>query len=135
MNKKKNSYNNINIITGNKFSTLNTIQKNNLIKFYRPNHQAEAINKLKQQTYLGIYFIYAEKIKDKFLFKGIYKKGVSDLNCICNKVYSGTSAPISINYEKFFIFMENEKMELIQTKLSSISVFNLNKSIIIVKND
>ena len=135
INKKKNSYNNINIITGNKFSTLNTIQKNNLIKFYRPNHQAEAINKLKQQTYLGIYFIYAEKIKDKFLFKGIYKKGVSDLNCICNKVYSGTSAPISINYEKFFIFMENEKMELIQTKLSSISVFNLNKSIIIVKND
>jgi len=132
---KKKSYNNINIITGNKFSTLNTIQKNNLIKFYRPNHQTEAINKLKQQTYLGIYFIYAEKIKDKFLFKGIYKKGVSDMNYICNKVYSGTSAPISINYEKFFIFIENDKMELIQTKLSSISVFNLNKSIILVKND
>ena len=65
------------------------------------NDKKEAINKLKQQTYLGIYFIYTEKIKDKFLFKGIYKKGVSDLNCICNKVYSGTSAPISINYEKF----------------------------------
>ena len=133
--KKKNSYNNINISTGNKFSTLNTLQKNHLIKFYRPNHQIEAINKLKQQTYLGVYFIYAEKIKENFLFKGIYKKGVSDLNFICNKIYSGTSAPISINYEKYFIFVENGKMDLILTKLSSVSVFNLNKSIILVKND
>ena len=132
--KNKNNYNNINISTGNKFSTLNTIQKNNLIKFYRANHQIEAINKLKQQTYLSIYFIYAEKIKDNFLFKGIYKKSVSDLNYICNKVYSGPSAPICLNYEKFLIFEENNKMELIQTKLSSISVFNLNKTIILVKN-
>ena len=133
--KKKNNYNNINISTGNKFYTLNTLQKNNLIKFQRPNHQTEAINKLKQQTYLGVYFIYAEKIKEHFLFKGIYKKGVSDLNYICNKIYSGTSAPLSINYEKFLIFIENNKMELILTKLSSISVFNMNKSIILVKND
>ena len=132
--KNKNSYNNINISTGNKFSTLNTLQKNNLIKYYRANHQVEAINKLKQQTYLGIYFIYAEKIKENFLFKGIYKKSVSDLNYVCNKVYSGPSAPICLNYEKFLIFEENNKMELIQTKLSSISVFNLNKSIILVKN-
>ena len=133
--KKKNSYNNININTGNKFSTLNTLQKNNLIKFYRANHQTEAINKLKQQTYLGVYFIYAEKIKNHFIFRGIYKKSVSDLNYICNKIYSGPSAPVSLNYEKFFIFTENNKMELIQTKLSSISVFNLNKSIILVKNE
>ena len=133
--KKKNSYNNINISTGNKFSTLNTLQKNNLIKFYRANHQTEAINKLKQQTYLGVYFIYAEKIKNNFIFRGIYKKSVSDLNYICNKIYSGPSAPVSLNYEKFFIFTENNKMELIQTKLSSISVFNLNKSIILVKNE
>ena len=40
-----------------------------------------------------------------------------------------------INYEKYFIFVENNKMELIQTKLSSISVFNSNKSIILVKNE
>ena len=133
--KKKNSYNNVNINTGNKFSTLNTLQKNNLIKFYRPNHQIEAVNKLKQQTYLGAYFIYAEKIRDNFLFKGIYKKSVSDINYICNKIYSGPSAPNCINYEKFFIFTENNKMELIQIKLSSISLFNLNKSIIIVKNE
>ena len=53
---------------------------------------------------------------------------------ICNKVYSGPSAPICLNYEKFLIFEENNKMELIQTKLSSISVFNLNKTIILVKN-
>ena len=133
--KKKNSYNNININTVNKFQTINTLQKNNLIKFLRPNHQTEAIHKLKQQNYLGIYFIYAEKIKDHFLFKGIYKKGVYDLNYICNKLYSGTSAPMCINYEKYFIFVENNKMELIQTKLSSISVFNSNKSIILVKNE
>ena len=132
--KNKNNYNNININTGNKFSTLNTLQKNNLIKYYRASHQIEAINKLKQQTYLGIYFIYTEKIKDSFLFKGIYKKSVSDLNYICNKIYSGPSAPICLNYEKCFIFEENNKMELIQTKLSSVSVFNLNKSIILVKN-
>ena len=133
--KKKNSYNNVNINTGNKFSTLNTLQKNNLIKFYKPNHQIEAIHKIKQQNYLGIYFIYAEKIKDHFLFKGIYKKGVSDLHNICNKIYSGTSAPICINYEKYFIFLENNKMELIQTKLNSINAFNSNKSIILVKSE
>ena len=133
--KKKNSFNNININTGNKFATLNTLQKNNLIKFYRQNHRTEAINRLKQQTYLGVYFIYAEKIKDNYLFKGIYKKSVSDLNYVCNKIYSGVSAPLSINYEKFFIFVENCKMELIQTKLNLINVFNLNKSIILVKDE
>ena len=133
--KKKNSYNNININSGNKFQTINTLQKNNLIKFYKPNHQIEAIHKIKQQNYLGIYFIYAEKIKDHFLFKGIYKKGVSDLHNICNKIYSGTSAPICINYEKYFIFLENNKMELIQTKLNSINALNSNKSIILVKSE
>ena len=49
--------------------------------------QIEAINKLKQHTHLGLYFIYAEKINEGFLFKGIYKKGISEVNPICNKIY------------------------------------------------
>ena len=132
--KQKNKYNNINISTGNKFSTLNTLQKNNNIKYIKQKNQIEVINRLKQQTYLGIYFIYADKIKDNFIFKGIYKKGVNDLNYVCNKIYSTQNSPICLNYEKFNIYIEDEKMDLIQTKLSSISIFNLNKSIILVKN-
>ncbi len=132
---KPKRYSNYNISTGNKFSTLNTLQKNTNIKFLRPKEQIEVINKLKQQTYLGIYFIYAEKIKNSFLFKGIYKKGVNDLNYACNKIYSTPNCPVCINYEKFYIYIEDKKMDLIQTKLSSISIFNLNKSIILVKNE
>ena len=138
-NKKKNSNINVNvnvnINTGNKFAILNTIHKNNLIKYTKLTQQIEAINKLKQHLYSGIYFIYVEKINEGFLFKGIYKRGASEINPICNKIYGVQNTPLMLSYEKFLILTENNKKEFIPLKLSSINLINYSNSILLVRND
>ena len=136
-NKKKNSNINVNVNvnTGNKFAILNTIHKNNLIKYTKLTQQIEAINKLKQHLYSGIYFIYVEKINEGFLFKGIYKRGASEINPICNKIYGVQNTPLMLSYEKFLILTENNKKEFIPLKLSSINLINYSNSILLVRND
>ena len=136
-NKKKNSNINVNVNVniGNKFAILNTIHKNNLIKYTKLTQQIEAINKLKQHLYSGIYFIYVEKINEGFLFKGIYKRGASEINPICNKIYGVQNTPLMLSYEKFLILTENNKKEFIPLKLSSINLINYSNSILLVRND
>ena len=133
-NRKKNN-NNINLTTGNKFAILNTIHKNNLIKYTRLTQQIEAINKLKQHSYLGVYFIYVEKVNEGFLFKGIYKRGPSEVNPICNKIYGVPNTPLMLSYEKFLLLAENNKKEFIPIKLSTINVINYSNTILLVRND
>ena len=132
---KKTIINNININTGNKFAILNTLHKNNLIKFSKLAQQVEAINKLKQYSYLGIYFIYVEKIKEGFLFKGIYKRGLTEINTVCNKIYGVQNTPLMLSYEKFLILIENNKKEFIPVKINEINIINYTKTILLVKND
>ena len=132
---KKKSNNNMNLITSNKFSILNTLHKNNIIKYAKLTQKIEAINKLKQYSYLGIYFIFAEKINEGFLFKGIYKRGPSEIHHICNKIYGIQNTPGILNYEKFLIFVENNKNEFNLVKLSSINIINYSKTILLVRNE
>ena len=102
-NNKKNNSLNVIINTGNIFATLNTLHKNSILKYTKLTQQIEAINKLKQHSYSGIYFIYVDKVNEGFLFKGIYKRGVSEINPICNKIYGIQNTPLMISYEKFLI--------------------------------
>ena len=131
----KKSNNNVNLPSGNKLAILNTIHKNNLLKYAKLTQQIEAINKLKQHTHLGLYFIYAEKINEGFLFKGIYKKGISEVNPICNKIYGVQNIPSILSLEKLFIFTENNKKDFIPIKLSSLNTNNFSKSIILIRSN
>ena len=131
----KKSNNNTNMPSGNKLAILNTIHKNNLLKYAKLTQQIEAINKLKQHTHLGLYFIYAEKINEGFLFKGIYKKGISEVNPICNKIYGVQNIPSILSLEKLFIFTENNKKDFIPIKLSALNTNNFSKSIILVRSN
>ena len=131
----KNNINNINVSSGNKFALLNTLHKNTLIKYAKLTQQIEAINKLKQYSYSGIYFIYVEKIKEGFLFKGIYKRGVSEVNPVCNKIFGVQNTPIALSYEKFLILIENKNKEFIPVKLNTINIINNTKTILLVRND
>ena len=132
-NKEKKTNNNLYSSTGNKFAVLNTIHKNNLIKFSKLTNQIEAINKLKQNSFLGIYFIFAEKIKEGFLFKGVYKKA-SENNSICNKIFGVQNTPLYLSYENCLILVENNKKDFKPTKLNLINN-NCNKTILLVPID
>ena len=121
--------------SGNKFAILNSIHKNNLIKYAKLTQQIDAINKLKQHSYLGVYFIYVEKINEGFLFKGIYKRGASEVNPICNKIFGVQNTPLMLSYEKFLILAENNKKEFVPVKLSTINAINYTNAILLVKND
>ena len=129
---KKNN-NNLYFNTGNKFAVLNTIHKNNLIKFSKLTNQIEAINKLKQNSFLGIYFIFVEKIKEGFLYKGVYKKG-EEISPVCNKICGGQNSPLYLSYENCLILIENNKKEFKPTKLNLINN-NCNKTILLVQID
>ena len=126
---------NINSGTGNKFSIMNTILKNKLLKYSKLTQQIEAFNKLKQFSYLGLFFIYAEKIKEGFLFKGLYKREISEENHICNKIFGIANIPMVLSFEKFLILTENNKKEFVPLKLNGTNLINYTKSIILVKND
>ena len=123
------------INNGNKLAVINTINKNSLLKFSKLNYQIEVINKLKQYSYSGLYFIYVDKINDGFLFKGIYRRGPSEMNHICNKIYGIPNTPLMLSYEKFFILVENNKKEFIMAKPSVLNTFNFTKSILLIKNE
>ena len=58
--------------TGNKFAIMNTILKNKLLKYSKLTQQIEAFNKLKQFSYLGLFFIYAESLKLKPIRQSFY---------------------------------------------------------------
>ena len=124
---------NINKI-GNKSAIINTLTKNNIIKFSKSIYKFEAINKIKQHSYSDLYFIYVEKINEGFLFKGLYKRGVSEINNICNKIYGVPNTPFLLFYAKFIILIENNKKEFTLAKLSNI-YNNYGKSILLIKND
>ena len=134
-NNKKNNNINVNINTGNKLATLNTIYKSSLLKYTKLTQQIEAINKLKQNSYSGVYFIYVDKIDEGFLFKGIYKRGVSEINPICNKICGVQNTPLMISYEKFLILSENNEKEYLPVKVSSINMINYTNTILLIKND
>ena len=134
-NNKKNNSLNVIINTGNIFATLNTLHKNSILKYTKLTQQIEAINKLKQHSYSGIYFIYVDKVNEGFLFKGIYKRGVSEINPICNKIYGIQNTPLMISYEKFLILSENKKNEFLPVKVSSINMINYTNTILLIKND
>ena len=126
---------NINSGTGNKFAIMNTILKNKLLKYSKLTQQIEAFNKLKQFSYLGLFFIYAEKIKEGFLFKGLYKREISEENHICNKIFGVANIPMSLSFEKFLILTENNKKEFVPLKLNGTNLINYTKTILLVKND
>ena len=126
---------NINSSTGNKFSIMNTILKNKLLKYSKLTQQIEAFNKLKQFSYLGLFFIYAEKIKEGFLFKGLYKREISEENHICNKIFGVANIPMVLSFEKFLILTENNKKEFVPLKLNGTNLVNYTKTILLVKND
>jgi hypothetical protein len=132
--KNKDKKKNLCLNSGNKFAILNTIHKNNLIKYSKLTNQIEAINKLKQNSFLGIYFIYVEKINEGFLFKGVYKKSASETNPICNKIFGVPNSPLYLSYENCLILVENNKKEFIPTKLSLINN-NCTKTILLVRID
>ena len=126
---------NINSSTGNKLSIMNTILKNKLLKYSKLTQQIEAFNKLKQFSYLGLFFIYAEKIKEGFLFKGLYKREFSEENLICNKIFGVANIPMALSFEKILILTENNKKEFVPLKLNGTNLINYTKTILLVKND
>jgi len=126
---------NVNSATGNKFAIMNTILKNKLLKYSKLTQQIEAFNKLKQFSYLGLFFIYAEKIKEGFLFKGLYKREISEESHICNKIFGVANIPMVLSFEKFLILTENNKKEFVPLKLNGTNLINYTKSILLVKND
>ena len=130
----KNSTKNTKRKIGNKIAVLNSLLNNNLILFQKPSHQQEAIEKLKSRQNNGVYFIYADKVNEGYSFKGIYKRGTSEINHICNKIYGIPNSPLILLYEKFYILVENEDKTFEFKKLSDINVFSFVKSILLIKN-
>ena len=130
----KNSTKNTKRKIGNKISVLNTLLNNNLLLFQKANHQQEAIEKLKSRQNNGVYFIYVDKVNEGYSFKGIYKRGTSEINHICNKIYGIPNSPLILLYEKFYILVENEDKTFEFKKLSDINVFSFLKTILLIKN-
>ena len=130
---KNTSKNNIKKI-GNKISLLNTLLNNNLIIFQNPYHQQEAIEKLKSRPNNGVYFIYVDKINEGYSFKGIYKRGPSEINHICNKIYGIQNTPLMLSYEKFYILVENDNKNFEFKKLRDINTLSFVKTILLIKN-
>ena len=119
---------------GNKISLINTLLNNNLILFQKNNHQKEAIEKLKSRSNNGVYFIYVDKINEGYSFKGIYKRGASEVNHICNKIFGIPNTPLMLSYEKFYILVENDNKNFEFKKLRDINVLSFIKTILIIKN-
>ena len=119
---------------GNKIALLNTLLYNNLIIFQNVHHQHEAIEKLKSRPNNGVYFIYVDKIDEGYSFKGIYKRGPSEVNHICNKIFGIQNTPLMLSYEKFYILVENEDKNFEFKKLRDINVLSFIKTILLIKN-
>jgi hypothetical protein len=119
---------------GNKLSILNTLLNNDLILFQKIYHQKEAIEKLKTRPNNGVYFIYVDKVTEGYSFKGIYKRGPSEINHICNKIYGIPNTPLMLSYEKFYILVENEEKKFEFKKLRDINVLSFIKTILLIKN-
>ena len=119
---------------GNKIAILNTLLNNNLILFQNVNHQKEAIEKLKARPNNGVYFIYVDKVSDGYSFKGIYKRGPSEVNHICNKIFGIQNTPLILSYEKFYILAETEDKNFEFKKLKDINVLSFVKTILLIKN-
>ena len=119
---------------GNKIALLNTLLNNNLILFQNSQHQHEAIEKLKSRPNNGVYFIYVDKINEGYSFKGIYKRGASEVNHICNKIYGIPNTPLMLSYEKYYILVEKEDKEFEFKKLRDINVISFIKTILLIKN-
>ena len=119
---------------GNKISVINTLLYNNLILFQKNIHQKEAIEKLKARPYNGVYFIYVDKINEGYSFKGIYKRGASEVNHICNKIFGIPNTPLMLHYESFYILVENDYKSFEFKKLSDINVLSFIKTILLIKN-
>ncbi len=119
---------------GNKISVIKTLSNNNYIKFIKEDYRKEAINKLKHYSNSGVYFIYVDKINEGYSFKGIYKRGPSEINHICNKIFGIPNAPLILSYENFYILIEGEKGDFTFSKLNNIDVLSFQKSILLIKN-
>ena len=119
---------------GNKIALLNTLLNNSLILFQKVNHKKEAIEKLKTRPNNGVYFIYVDKVNDGYSFKGIYKRGPSEINHICNKIFGIQNTPLILSYEKFYILVENEDKNFEFKKLKDINVLSFVKTILLIKN-
>ena len=130
----KNQMKNNNKKIGNKISIINTLLNNNLLLFQKEHHQHEAIEKLKSRPNNGIYFIYVDKVNEGYSFKGIYKRGPSEINHICNKIYGILNAPLTLSYENFYILVENEDKKFEFKKLRDISHLSFFKTILLIKN-
>ena len=133
MSKRQSQKENIKKI-GNKIALLNTLLNNNSILFQNVQHQREAIEKLKSRPNNGVYFIYVDKINEGYSFKGIYKRGASEVNHICNKIYGIPNTPLMLSYEKFYILVEKEDKNFDFRKLRDINVFSFVKTILLIKN-
>ena len=119
---------------GNKIAILGTLLNNNLILFQKINHQKEAIEKLKSRPNNGVYFIYVDKVNEGYSFKGIYKRGTSEINHICNKIFVIPNTPLMLSYEKFYILVEKEDNIFEFKKLRDINVPSFIKTILLIKN-
>lgn len=119
---------------GNKNSLINTLLNNNLIIFQNVHHQHDAIEKLKSRPNNGVYFIYVDKINEGYSFKGVYKRGPSEVNHICNKIYGIQNTPLMLSYEKFYILVENDYKSFEFKKLEDINVLSFPKTILLIKN-
>ena len=82
----------------------------------------------------GVYFIYVDKVNEGYSFKGIYKRGPSEINHICNKIYGIPNTPLMLSYEKFYILVENEDKKFEFKKLRDINVLSFIKTILLIKN-
>ena len=78
--------------------------------------------------------IYVDKINEGYSFKGIYKRGASEVNHICNKIYGIPNTPLLLSYEKFYILVEKEDKGFEFRKLRDINVFSFVKTILLIKN-
>ena len=130
----KNSYKTSKRKIGNKIAVLNSLLNNNLILFQKASYQQEAIEKLRSRQNNGVYFIYVDKVNEGYSFKGIYKRGTSEINHICNKIYGIPNSPLILLYEKFYILVENVDKTFEFKKLNDINVFSFIKTILLIKN-
>ena len=129
----KTSTKNNNKKIGNKNAILNSILNNKLIIFQKVHQQHEAVEKLKIRPNNGVYFLYVDKVNEGYSFKGIYKRGPSEINHICNKIYGIPNTPLMLSYEKFYILVENEEKTFEFKKLSDINVLSFAKTILLIK--
>ena len=120
-----------NLFKGNKKAVINTLSNNNLLKFENIICKRDSIDKLKKNFGDGIFFILVSKIKNGYLFKGIYKKEEKD----CYKIYGRTNLPVSINCKEVNILIENESKDFISEDIKNINNADIKKTILLIKID